>query len=188
LGVVPWFHITGMEVQLNLMAYTGATLVALHRFDVETALRAIQRYRCTVTTLIATINVAILNHPATPTCDLTSLRLCASGGAPVPAEIARRWEAVTGHRLVEGYGLTETTAPTHSNPPHRPRYGTVGVPLPYPGVRIVSLEHGVTERPQAAPGELAILGPMVTKGFWRRPEATAEAIPDGWLRTGDIGR
>ena len=79
LGVVPWFHITGMEVQLNLMAYTGATLVALHRFEVETALRAIQRYRCTVTTLIATINVAILNHEATPTYDLTSLRLCASG-------------------------------------------------------------------------------------------------------------
>ena len=188
LGVVPWFHITGMEVQLNLMAYTGATLVALHRFDVETALRAIQRYRCTVTTLIATINVAILNHEATPSHDLTSLRLCTSGGAPVPAEIARRWEATTGHALVEGYGLTETTAPTHSNPPHRPRYGTVGVPLPYTGVRIVSLEDGVTEVAPGESGEIAVRGPMVTKGYWGRPEATAEAIPDGWLRTGDIGR
>jgi long-chain acyl-CoA synthetase len=188
LGVVPWFHITGMEVQLNLMAYTGATLVALHRFEVETALRAIQRYRCTVTTLIATINVAILNHEATPTYDLTSLRLCASGGAPVPAEIARRWEATTGHRMVEGYGLTETTAPSHSNPPHRPRYGTVGVPLPYTGVRIMSLEDGMTEVAPGESGEIAIRGPMVTKGYWRRPEATAEAIPDGWLRTGDIGR
>lgn len=188
LGVVPWFHITGMEVQLNLMAYTGATLVALHRFDVETALRAIQRYRCTVTTLIATINVAILNHEATPSYDLTSLRLCTSGGAPVPAEIARRWEATTGHALVEGYGLTETTAPTHSNPPHRPRYGTVGVPLPYTGVRIVSLEDGVTEMAPGESGEIAVRGPMVTKGYWGRPEATAEAIPDGWLRTGDIGR
>jgi len=188
LGVVPWFHITGMEVQLNLMAYTGATLVALHRFDVATALRAIQRYRCTVTTLIATINVAILNHESTPTYDLTSLRLCTSGGAPVPAEIARRWEATTGHPLVEGYGLTETTAPTHSNPPHRPRYGTVGVPLPYTGVRIVSLEDGVTEVASGESGEIAIRGPMVTKGYWGRPEATAEAIPDGWLRTGDIGR
>jgi acyl-CoA synthetase (AMP-forming)/AMP-acid ligase II len=188
LGVVPWFHITGMEVQLNLMAYTGATLVALHRFDVETALRAIQRYRCTVTTLIATINVAILNHEATPSYDLTSLRLCTSGGAPVPAEIARRWEATTGHALVEGYGLTETTAPTHSNPPHRPRYGTVGVPLPYTGVRIVSLEDGVTEMASGESGEIAVRGPMVTKGYWGRPEATEEAIPDGWLRTGDIGR
>lgn len=188
LGVVPWFHITGMEVQLNLMAYTGATLVALQRFDVEAALRAIQRYRCTVTTLIATINVAILNHEATPSYDLTSLRLCTSGGAPVPAEIARRWEATTGHPLVEGYGLTETTAPTHSNPPHRPRYGTVGVPLPYTGVRIVSLEDGVTEVAPGESGEIAVRGPMVTKGYWGRPEATTEAIPDGWLRTGDIGR
>jgi len=188
LGVVPWFHITGMEVQLNLMAYTGATLVALHRFEVETALRAIQRYRCTVTTLIATINIAILNHEATPTYDLTSLRLCTSGGAPVPAEIARRWQATTGHPLVEGYGLTETTAPTHSNPPHRPRYGTVGVPLPYTGVRLVSLEDGVTEVGPGESGEIAVRGPMVTKGYWRQPAATAEAIPDGWLRTGDIGR
>jgi acyl-CoA synthetase (AMP-forming)/AMP-acid ligase II len=188
LGVVPWFHITGMEVQLNVMAYTGATLVALHRFDVETALRAIQRYRCTVTTLIATINVAILNHDATPSHDLTSLRLCASGGAPVPAEIARRWEAVTGHLLVEGYGLTETTAPTHSNPPHRPRYGTVGVPLPYTGIRLVSLEDGVTEVEPGQSGEIAVRGPMVTKGYWGKPAETAEAIPDGWLRTGDIGR
>ena len=188
LGVVPWFHITGMEVQLNLMAYTGATLVALHRFEVETALRAIQRYRCTVTTLIATINVAILNHEATPTYDLASLRLCTSGGAPVPAEIARRWQATTGHPLVEGYGLTETTAPTHSNPPHRPRYGTVGVPLPYTGVRLVSLEDGVTEVGPGESGEIAVRGPMVTKGYWRQPAATAEAIPDGWLRTGDIGR
>jgi acyl-CoA synthetase (AMP-forming)/AMP-acid ligase II len=188
LGVEPWFHITGMEVQLNMMAYTGATLVALHRLDVETALRAIEQHRCTITTLIATVNVAIVNHPETPEHDLGSLRLCTSGGAPVPPEIARRWEAITGHPLVEGYGLTETTAPSHSNPPHRPRYGTVGVPLPFTGVRIVSLADGGTELPPGESGEITVRGPMVTKGYWRRPDATAEAIQDGWLRTGDIGR
>src|SRR5881628_3276449 len=105
-GVVPWFHITGMEVQLNMMAYVGSTFVALGRFDLDGALRAIQDYRCTLTTLIATINVAIVNSPTTRGYDLSSLRLCLSGGAPVPAEIARRWEAITGHTLVEGYGLT----------------------------------------------------------------------------------
>ncbi|OLB06785.1 MAG: hypothetical protein AUH14_05275 [Candidatus Rokubacteria bacterium 13_2_20CM_69_15_1] len=186
-GVVPWFHITGMEVQLNMMAYVGSTFVALGRFDLETALRAIQDYRCTMTTLIATINVAIVNSPKTPEYDLSSLRLCLSGGAPVPAEIARRWEAITGHKLVEGYGLTETTAPTHCNPPHRPRYGTVGLPFPFTDVKVVSLEDGVTELPVGASGEIVVRGPMVTKGYWRRPEATAEALRDGWFYTGDIG-
>ena len=188
LGVLPWFHITGMEVQLNMMAFTGATLVALGRFDLETVLRAIQQYRCTVTTLIATVNVAIVNDPRTRQFDLSSLRVCSSGGAPVPAEIARRWEAVTGHKLIEGYGLSETTAPTHSNPLHRPKYGTVGLPLPFTDVRIVSLEDGVTEMPAGQSGEIVVRGPMVMKGYWRRPEATAEAIRDGWFYTGDIGR
>jgi len=188
LGVLPWFHITGMEVQLNMMAFTGATLVALGRFDLETVLRAIQQYRCTVTTLIATVNVAIVNDPRTRQFDLSSLRVCSSGGAPVPAEIARRWEAVTGHKLIEGYGLSETTAPTHSNPLHRPKYGTVGLPLPFTDVRIVSLEDGVMEMQAGQSGEIVVRGPMVMKGYWRRPEATAEAIRDGWFYTGDIGR
>lgn len=173
---------------MNMMAYVGAPLVVLVRFDLETALTAIQRYRCTLTTLIATINVAIVNYPKTRDFDLGSLRLCLSGGAPVPAEIARRWEAITGHMLVEGYGLSETTAPTHCNPPHRPRYGTVGLPLPLTDVRIVSLEDGVTELPLGQSGELVVRGPMVMKGYWHQPAATAEALRDGWFSTGDIGR
>jgi acyl-CoA synthetase (AMP-forming)/AMP-acid ligase II len=188
LGVLPWFHITGMECQLNMMAYAGATLVALGRFDLETVLRAIQHYRCTVTTLIATINIAIVNWPRTSEFDLTSLRACFSGGAPVPAEVSRRWEAVTGYKLIEGYGLSETTAPTHVNPPDRPKYGTVGVPLPFVDARIVSLEDARHELPIGQSGEIAVRGPMVMKGYWRRPDATAEAIRDGWFLTGDIGR
>ncbi|MBI4588918.1 MAG: AMP-binding protein [Candidatus Rokubacteria bacterium] len=188
LGVLPWFHITGMECQLNMMAYVGTTLVALGRFELETVLRAIQRYRCTLTTLIATINVAIVNSAKTREYDLSSLRACFSGGAPVPAEVARRWEAVTGYTLIEGYGLSETTAPTHINPPHRPKYGTVGVPLPLTEVKVVSLEDGATELGIGQSGEIVVRGPMVMKGYWRRPEATAEAIRDGWFYTGDIGR
>ncbi len=188
LGVLPWFHITGMECQMNMMAYAGATLVAIGRFDLDTVLRAIQTYRCTVTTLIATINVAIVNYPKTKEFDLSSLRACFSGGAPVPAEIARRWEAVTGYKLIEGYGLSETTAPTHVNPPHRPRYGTVGTPLPLTDVKIVSLDDGVTELPLGQSGEIVVRGPMVMKGYWRRPDATAEALHEGWFHTGDIGR
>ncbi len=188
LGVLPWFHITGMECQMNMMAYAGATLVALGRFDLDTVLRAIQQYRCTLTTFIATINVAIVNSPRTAEYDLSSLRACFSGGAPVPAEIAKRWEAMTGYKLIEGYGLSETTAPTHVNPPHRPKYGTVGVPLPFVEAKIVSLEDGVTELPRGQSGEIVVRGPMVMKGYWRRPDATAEVMRDGWFWTGDVGR
>src|SRR5690606_28921053 len=94
----------------------------------------------------------------------------------------------TGHRLVEGYGLSETTAPPHSNPPRRPKYGTVGLPLPLTEVKVVSLEDGVTELGAGQSGELVVRGPQVMKGYWRRPEATAEVLRDGWFRTGDIGR
>jgi acyl-CoA synthetase (AMP-forming)/AMP-acid ligase II len=188
LGVLPWFHITGMQCQMNMMAYLGATLVALGRFDLVTVLQAIARYRCTLTTLIATVNVAIVNFPRTREFDLSSLRSCFSGGAPLPAEIARRWEALTGHALVEGYGLSETTAPTHINPRHRPKYGTVGLPLPLTDARIVSLEDGVTELGIGQSGEIAVRGPQVMKGYWRNPNATKEAFRDGWFLTGDIGR
>jgi acyl-CoA synthetase (AMP-forming)/AMP-acid ligase II len=189
LGMLPWFHITGMECQLNLMAYKGGRMVALGRFDPEALLAAIQRYRCTRTTLICTIYVALVNNPKIADFDLTSMKGCYTGGAPVPEAIAQRWEATSGHKLIEGYGLSETTAPTHINPYTRPRYGTVGLPLPLSDSRIVSLEDGVTEMPVGEAGEVVVRGPMVMKGYWRRPEATAEAIPkDGYFRTGDIGR
>ncbi|MFL5279379.1 MAG: AMP-binding protein [Myxococcales bacterium] len=187
LGVLPWFHITGMECQMNAMAYRGTTLVAIGRFDLVTVLRAIERYRCTLTTLIATVNVAIVNFPKTREFDLSSLRRCFSGGAPVPPEVARRWEALTGHKLIEGYGLSETTAPTHINPPDRPKYGTVGLPLPLTDVRIVKLDDPGTEVAPGERGEIAVRGPQVMKGYWKRPEATKEAFHDGFFLTGDIG-
>ncbi|HEX6738927.1 MAG TPA: AMP-binding protein [Vicinamibacteria bacterium] len=189
LGVLPWFHITGMECQMNMMAYLGRPVVVLGRFDPEALLAAIQRYRCTMTTLITTINVALVNNPRTREFDLSSLRACFSGGAPVPAEVARRWEEATGYKLIEGYGLSETTAPSHINPPHRPRYGTVGLPLPLTDCKIVSLADGVTEMPLGEAGEVLTRGPQVMKGYWRQPAATAEALDGrGYLRTGDIGR
>jgi acyl-CoA synthetase (AMP-forming)/AMP-acid ligase II len=188
LGVLPWFHITGMQCQMNMMAYTGATLVAIGRFDLVTVLRAIETYRCTRTTFITTVNVAIVNFPRTKEFDLSSLRQCFSGGAPVPMAIARRWEETTGHKLIEGYGLSETTAPTHINPPHRPKYGTVGVPLPLTQARIVDPNDPATELEIGKSGEIAVRGPQVMKGYWRNPEATRGAFHDGWFLTGDIGR
>jgi acyl-CoA synthetase (AMP-forming)/AMP-acid ligase II len=187
LAVLPWFHITGMECQLNLATYLGNPLVALGRFDLETVLAAIERYRCTATTLIATVNVAIANFPGTKRYDLSSLRVCCSGGAPVPEAVAEKWESVTGFKLVEGYGLSETTAPTHINPPHRPKYGTVGLALPFTDVKLVDIADGETEVPIGQPGEVVVRGPMVMKGYWQQPEATARTLRDGWLSTGDVG-
>ena len=185
--VLPWFHITGMECQLNLSTYMGSTIVALGRFDLEAVLAAIQLYRCTATTLITTINAAIGNFPGTAKYDLTSLRTCCSGGAPVPEAVAERWEAATGYKLIEGYGLSETTAPTHINPPHRPKYGTVGAALPFTDVRIADRGGPHARRAPGEPGEVIVKGPQVMKGYWRQPQATAEALQDGWLATGDIG-
>jgi acyl-CoA synthetase (AMP-forming)/AMP-acid ligase II len=178
-----------MECQLNFVGYLAGKLVVLGRFDPEALLQAIQRYRCAMTTLITTINVALLNHPRIKDYDITSMKACFSGGAPVPEAIARRWEATTGYKLVEGYGLSETTAPTHINPRHRPKYGTIGLPLPLTDCKLVGLDDGVTEVPPGEAGEIAVRGPMVMKGYWKRPEATAEAIgKDGFFRTGDVGR
>ncbi|TMA24331.1 MAG: long-chain fatty acid--CoA ligase, partial [Deltaproteobacteria bacterium] len=188
LGLLPWFHITGMECQMNMMAYLGATLVAIGRFDLVTVLRAVELYRCTLTTFITTVNVAVVNFPRTKEFDLSSLRRCFSGGAPVPPAIARRWEEITGHKLIEGYGLSETTAPTHINPPHRPKYGTVGVPLPLTDARVVDPNDGATELGIGKSGEIAVRGPQVMKGYWRNPGATRLAFRDGWFLTGDIGR
>ena len=188
LGVLPWFHITGMECQMNMMAYMGATLVAIGRFDLVTVLRAVETYRCKRTTFITTVNVAVVNFPKAKEFDLSSLRQCYSGGAPVPPAIARRWEEITGHKLIEGYGLSETTAPTHINPPHRPKYGTVGVPLPLTEVRVVDVNDPGTELEIGKSGEIAVRGPQVMKGYWRNPEATRRAFHDGWFLTGDIGR
>ncbi len=188
LGVLPWFHITGMECQMNMMAYMGATLVAIGRFDLVTVLRAIETYRCTRTTFITTVNVAIVNFPKTKEFDLSPLRHCFSGGAPVPPAIARRWEEITGHKLIEGYGLSETTAPTHINPPHRPKYGTVGLPLPLTQARVVDPNDPGAELEIGKSGEIAVRGPQVMKGYWRNPEATRRAFRDGWFLTGDIGR
>lgn len=188
LGVLPWFHITGMECQMNLAVYLGVPLVAIGRFEMDTVLGAIQLYRCTSTTLIATLNAAIINCGKAANYDLSSLRASFSGGAPVPAALAERWEKSTGFKLMEGYGLSETTAPTHINPPHRPKYGSVGLALPFTHVKLVSLDDGRTEVAPGEAGEVVVKGPMVMKGYWGRPQETAEVLREGWLSTGDIGR
>jgi len=187
LSVLPFFHVTGMIHSMCRPVYTGTTNIMLARFDPETVLRAIHKYRCTLWASITTMNVAIVNHADVEKYDLRSLRVCGSGGAPVPKEILEKWRKIIGTELGEGYGLSETISQTHMNPHLRPRYGSIGLPQFGVDCRIVDMETGV-DLPLDQEGELLIKGPTVMKGYWNRPEATAEVLKDGWLYTGDIAR
>jgi acyl-CoA synthetase (AMP-forming)/AMP-acid ligase II len=187
LSILPFFHVTGMIHSMCRPVYTGTTNIMLARFDPEAILQAIHKYRCTLWSSITTMNVAIVNHPDVEKYDLRSLRVCGSGGAPVPKEILEKWRKIIGTELAEGYGLSETISQTHMNPYLRPRYGSIGLPQFGIDCRIVDVETGV-DLPLDQEGELLIKGPTVMQGYWNRPEATAEALKDGWLYTGDIAR
>ncbi len=187
LSVLPFFHVTGMVHSMCRPVYTGTPNIMLSRFDPDATLRAIHKYRVTLWGSITTMNVAIVNHPDVEKYDLRSLRACGSGGAPVPKEILEKWRRIIGTELAEGYGLSETISQTHMNPYRRPRYGSIGLPQFGVDCRIVDVETGV-DLPLEQEGELLVKGPMVMKGYWKRPEATAEVLKDGWLYTGDIAR
>jgi len=187
LSILPFFHVSGMITSMNMPIYTRGTIVLLSRFDPQTTMEAIQKYRCTMWQTITTMNVAVVNYPDIGKFDLKSLRRCVSGGAPVPEEILKKWREIVGTELIEGYGLSETIAQTHFNPILRPRYGSVGLPQFGLDCRIIDPETG-KEQPLEEEGELLMKGPMVMKGYWNRPEETQEILRDGWLATGDIAK
>ncbi len=187
LSVLPFFHVTGMIHGMNRPIYTGTTNVMISRFDTETAIKAIDDFRCTVWVSITTMNVAVVNFPDIHKYNLQSLKHCSSGGAPIPREILHRWREIVGPELVEGYGLSETISQTHVNPTSNPRYGSVGIPHFGVECRIVDVSTQ-EELPIGEEGELIIKGPMVTKGYWNNPEETEKALKDGWFATGDIAR
>jgi acyl-CoA synthetase (AMP-forming)/AMP-acid ligase II len=187
LSVLPFFHVTGMIHGMNRPIYTGTTNVMISRFDTETAIKAINDFRCTVWISITTMNVAVVNFPDIHRYDLQSLKHCSSGGAPIPSEILQKWREIVGPELVEGYGLSETISQTHVNPISNPRYGSVGIPHFGVDCRIVNVDTR-QELPIGEEGELIVKGPMVTKGYWNNPEETEKVLQDGWLATGDIAR
>jgi len=187
LSVLPFFHVTGMIHGMNRPIYTGTTNVMLSRFDTDTAIKAINNFRCTVWVSITTMNVAVVNFPDIHKYNLKSLKHCSSGGAPIPREILEKWRKIVGPKLVEGYGLSETISQTHVNPISNPRYGSVGIPHFGVECRIVHLDTG-EELPIGEEGELIIKGPMVFKGYWNNPEETEKVLKDGWFATGDIAK
>ncbi|WP_077214182.1 long-chain-fatty-acid--CoA ligase [Bacillus dakarensis] len=188
LGFLPFFHVYGMTTVLILSVRQGYKMVLLPKFDMEAALKTIQKQRPTLFPGAPTMYIGLLNHPDIGKYDLSSIHSCISGSAPLPVEVQQKFEEITGGKLVEGYGLTESSPVTHSNFLwDRPRVpGSIGVPWPDTEAAIFSLDTG-EPLPPGEIGEICIKGPQVMKGYWNRPEETAQTLKDGWLLTGDLG-
>ncbi|HSF97844.1 MAG TPA: long-chain fatty acid--CoA ligase [Ornithinibacter sp.] len=185
MGCLPLFHVFGLVVGLNAATIAGASLALIPRFDPAAAIEVIEKERVTIMQGVPTMYAAILNHPASDGMDASSLRTCASGGSAMPLEVMRSFEEKFGCMILEGYGLSETSPVASFNMPTMERKpGTIGVAIPGCEMRCVDLDGN--EVAVGEVGEIAIRGDNVMKGYWNKPEATAEAIPDGWFRTGDL--
>ncbi|WP_264185928.1 AMP-binding protein [Rossellomorea aquimaris] len=188
LGILPFFHVYGMTAVLILSVMQGYQMILLPKFDAETTLKTIQKQKPTLFPGAPTIYIGLLNHPELKKYDLSSIDSCLSGSAPLPVEVQQQFEEVTGGKLVEGYGLTESSPVTHSNflwDKARIK-GSIGVPWPGTDSAVFSMETGEPLPPNEM-GEIVVKGPQVMKGYWNRPEETEQTLKDGWLLTGDIG-
>jgi long-chain acyl-CoA synthetase len=172
LGVLPFFHVFAMTVVMNFALAQGCEIIIMPRFVLDEALK---------------LN-AIMNHPKLKSFDLSSLKFCLSGGAPLPLDVKQNFELLTGCKLVEGYGLSEASPVVTANPLEGPvKEGSIGQPLPATIVSLRALEDPSREVPLGEKGELCIKGPQVMKGYWNRPEETAAQFVGDYLRTGDVG-
>ncbi|WP_375691884.1 long-chain-fatty-acid--CoA ligase [Pseudooceanicola sp. LIPI14-2-Ac024] len=190
LTVMPFFHVTGMQNGMNAPLAAGATLVQMTRWDTALALRLIERHRVTMWRSITAMVIDLMRALDDTPADISSLRLIGAGGAAVPEAVARRLHALTGLKIVEGYGMSETAGVTHMNPNHAPREQCLGIPVFDVDARVIDLDDGHELGPDKA-GEIVIAAPQVFDGYWRNDAATAAAFTkiDGkrFLRTGDIG-
>lgn len=193
LGVLPLFHVFANTCVLNRTVLNGGTIVMLPRFDAGQALAALARTKATALPGVPTMYRALLENPKLESTDFSSLRVCISGGAPLPAELKQRWEAATGAALVEGYGLSESSGVLTANPYEgEGKPGTIGQPIPATRLRLVDKEDPNRPASDGEPGEIVAAGPQVMSGYWNRPDADADTfVTDGagtrWLRTGDVG-
>jgi long-chain acyl-CoA synthetase len=192
LTALPLFHIYGMTTSMNVPILLAAKMVLLPRFDPLTALESIQRHRVTVFCGVPTMYAVLLANPELDRFDLASIRVCISGASPLPPQVQKKFMKTTGGFLAEGYGLTEASPVTHCNPVDRTmktvKVGSIGLPLPDTDARIFDIKTGEKALELGETGELAVKGPQVMRGYWKKPEETANALRDGWLYTGDIGK
>ena len=190
LSALPFFHVFGLSVAMNLSIYMGWGDILVPKPQPEQLLETIGKFKPTFAPLVPTMYIGMLSHPDINKVDMTSIKGCFSGSAPLPIEVIKEFEDKTGAIIVEGFGMTESTPVTHVNPfaGGKRKVGSIGIPISDTLCRIVDIEDGETDIPVGETGELLIKGPQVMKGYWGRPEATAETITDGWLHTGDIAK
>lgn len=189
LCVLPFFHVFAMSAAMNLGLITGSELILLPRFELDMLLKTINEKRPTIFPAVPTIYNAINNHPKLNNFDLTSIQHCISGGASLPIEVKEKFEKLTGCVVVEGYGLSESSPVLTCNPPKGiNKTGSIGLPFPGVDIEIRDLDDPAKVLAQGEVGEVVARGPQIMLGYWKQPEATAETVIDGWLRTGDVGR
>ena len=188
LVVLPLFHAFAMTVAMNYAISTGSQLILLPRFEIEETLKTIEETRPTLFPGVPALFSAIGAHPGVSEWDLSSIRVCISGGAPLPAATKETFEALTGCQIVEGYGLSEASPVVACNPIGGVnKAGSIGIPLPRTIIEICDPKAPDTLMPPGEIGEICIDGPQVMAGYWRRSEETAKALDGGVLHTGDLG-
>ncbi len=189
MGVLPFFHVFANTCVLNRTVANGGEIVMLPRWNAAQVLKTLERTKATAFPGVPTMFQALLDHPRTAKTDFSSLRMCISGGAPLPLETKDKFEALTGAKLVEGYGLTESAGVVSANPYEgENRAGSIGQPCAGTIVKLVDKENPNEPAPDDEPGEIVIAGPQVMYGYWNRPDADEQILHDGFLRTGDVGR
>ncbi len=189
LGALPFFNVFGLSVAMNFAIYMGWGDILVPKPQPEPLLETIGKFRPTFAPLVPTMYIGMLGHPKIKQTDLTCIQGCFSGSAPLPIEVIRDFEAKTGAVIVEGFGMTESSPVTHVNPfGGQRKVGSIGIPIPDTEARIVDLSDPDREMPFGETGELVVRGPQVMQGYWKREDATAKTIIDGWLHTGDIAR
>jgi long-chain acyl-CoA synthetase len=187
LAALPIFHVYGLTMCLTMNMLAAGTLVLLPTFELGLLFSAIDKYRPTIFPGVPPMYDLIVRSRRTGRHDLSSIRTCVSGAMRLPPETVKKFEQVTGGRLVEGYGLTESSPVALANPLNEnARAGTIGLPMPGTDVRIIDVDDPTHEVPVGAAGELFVRGPQVFAGYWNQPEETAEMLSDGWLHTGDV--
>jgi long-chain acyl-CoA synthetase len=190
MTILPLFHSFSMTVNMNAGIMRGARLILFPsrpKPDLSDFLEMIRDEQPNLMPGVPTLYTAMANNPEVAKYKVNSIRVCNSGAAPLPVEVLQKFEAITGAKIIEGYGLSETAPVATCNPLAGTRkVGSIGVPVPDTDIKLVDKDDGVTEVKRGEPGEILIRGPQVMRGYWNRPDETANSLRGGWLYTGDI--